>query len=104
MHTDDNAASQEVSLERMPAEEGEGQAKKNSVLALPIQVMVSVGKAKMTVEELMAIDPEAIIELDSAVDDPVEILVGDRVIARGDLVEIEQAGLGVKVTALVEQK
>lgn len=89
-------------LEMISADSNDAVVNKNTVLTLPVQLMVSVGQTKMTVEELMAIDPETIITLDSTINDPVELLVGERVIARGDLVETDRDGLGVKVTEVVE--
>jgi len=57
------------------------------VMSLPVRIMVSVGKAEMTVEQLLNLTPEAVIDLDAQVDDPAEIFVGDRLVARGELVE-----------------
>ena len=68
------------------------------ILSLPVRLTVSVGKANMTVREILALQPDAIIKLLSRIDDPVEIHVGDRLIGRGELVEAEPGGeLGVKL-------
>lgn len=72
-----------------------------ALLAMPVTVAVSVGKARATIEELLAIGPKSILTLESRIDDPVELLVGERVIARGRLVELGEAGaFGVEIIEL----
>lgn len=67
---------------------------------VPIDVLVTVGRARPTVRDLVALQEDEILMLDSQVDDPVELFVGDRLIARGELQEIEGGGgrLGVRLT------
>jgi flagellar motor switch protein FliN/FliY len=68
---------------------------------VPIEVRVSVGKARPLVRDLLALRPDAVLQLDRYVDDPVELYVGDRLIARGELQELDgdQAGqLAVRLT------
>ncbi len=61
----------------------------SKILNLPVQILVSVGKAQMTVEQLLNLTPDAVIDLDAHIDDPAEIFVGDRLVARGELVAAE---------------
>ncbi|WP_343080488.1 FliM/FliN family flagellar motor switch protein [Ostreiculturibacter nitratireducens] len=72
---------------------------------VPIEISVSVGKARPQVRELLRLERDAILPLDRKVDDPVELYVGDRLIARGELTEIEGDGsgrLGVRLTEVVD--
>ena len=72
---------------------------------VPIEIIVSVGRARPTVGELLDLDAEAVLALDRRVEDPVELYVGDRLIARGELMEMddEQAGqLAVRLIELVD--
>ncbi len=72
-----------------------------ALLAMPVTVSVSVGKARATIEELLAIGPKSILTLESKIDDPVELIVGERVIARGRLVELgEDGAFGVEIITL----
>jgi len=60
-----------------------------------------VGKARPLVRDLLRLSRDAVLPLDRRVDDPVELYVGDRLIARGELQEMEgeQAGqLAVRLT------
>lgn len=70
-----------------------------------VEVRVSVGRARPSVRELLALRRDAVLQLDRSVDDPVELYVGDRLIARGELEELdgEQAGqLAVRLTEVTE--
>lgn len=69
--------------------------------SLPIEVTITVGRARPRVAELLALGENAVLPLDRRVDDPVELWIGDRLIARGELMEIEggEGGqLGVRLT------
>ncbi len=73
----------------------------NPFAQVPIEVTISVGKARPMVRDLLRLGRDAVLTLDRRVDDPVELYVGDRLIARGELQELEgdQAGqLAVRLT------
>ncbi len=76
----------------------------NAFLGVPVEMTISVGKAKPLISELLALTQGAVIPLDSRIDDPVEVYIGDKLIARGELHEIEgDAGkLGVRLTQVVD--
>lgn len=57
--------------------------------SLPVEVVVSVGRARALVRDLLALGENAVLALDRRVDDPVELWIGDRLIARGELMEAE---------------
>lgn len=68
---------------------------------VPIEITVAVGKARPQVRDLLRLRRDALLPLDRRVDDPVELYIGDRLIARGELQEIEgeQPGqLAVRLT------
>lgn len=73
----------------------------NPFAQVPIEVTISVGKARPLVRDLLRLSRDAVLPLDRRVDDPVELYVGDRLIARGELTELEgdQSGqLAVRLT------
>lgn len=73
----------------------------NPFSQVPIEITVSVGKARPLVRDLLRMGRDAVLALDRKVDDPVELFVGDRLIARGELQELDgdQAGkLAVRLT------
>lgn len=73
----------------------------NPFKQVPIEIMVSVGKARPLVRDLLKLDRDAVLVLDRRVDDPVELFVGDRLIARGELHESED-GSGQLTVRLTE--
>jgi len=72
------------------------------ILDLPVRIIVSVGNAHLTVQELLDLTPESVVDLDASIDDPAELYVGDRLIARGALVEAgeEETGIGVRIVEI----
>lgn len=73
----------------------------NPFSQVPVEVRISVGHARPTVGELLSLRPDTVLPLDRSIEDPVELYVGDRLIARGDLEELDgdQAGqLAVRLT------
>ena len=58
--------------------------------SVPIEVIVSVGRARPAIKELLDLKLNAVLTLDSQIDDAVELYVGDRIIARDQLEEISE--------------
>jgi flagellar motor switch protein FliN/FliY len=68
---------------------------------IPIEISVTVGKARPLVKDLLALQAQAILPLDRRIEDPVELYIGDRLIARGELQELpggEPGQLAVRLT------
>lgn len=79
----------------------------NPFSQVPIEITISVGRARPQVRELLKLERDAVLTLDRRVDDPVELWVGDRLIARGELEEMdgENAGrLAVRLTEVANLK
>ena len=74
----------------------------NPFTSVPIEVNVCVGKARPLIRDLVTLGENAVLILDSKVDDPVELFVGDRLIARGLLEEKEGDTSGQLVVRLTE--
>lgn len=68
---------------------------------VPVQLTVSVGHARPTIGQLMALKQDSVLTLDRAITDPVEIFVGDKLVATGVLEETgdnENRQLAVRLT------
>ena len=74
----------------------------NPFTSVPIEVTVSVGRARPLVRDLVSLGQNAVLELDRNVEDPVELFVGDKLIARGLLEEAEGAPDGRLCVRLIE--
>jgi flagellar motor switch protein FliN/FliY len=70
--------------------------------SVPIEITVSVGHARPSVRDLLALDENAVLPLDRRVEDPVELYIGDRLIARGELQEQEGGEPGQLAVRLTE--
>lgn len=74
---------------------------------IPIEISVSVGKARPLVRDLLALSENAVLTLDKRIEDPVELYVGERLIARGELQEVaggEPGQLAVRLTEVSSDK
>jgi flagellar motor switch protein FliN/FliY len=72
---------------------------------VPIEITVSVGKARPLLRDLLRLDRGGVLPLDRRIDDPVELYIGDRLIARGELQEVEGAQPGqiaVRLTEIID--
>jgi flagellar motor switch protein FliN/FliY len=72
---------------------------------IPIEITISVGKTRPLLRDLLRLKRDAVLPLDRRVDDPVELYVGDKLIARGELTELDgdQAGqLAVRLTEVAD--
>ena len=72
----------------------------NPFTAVPIEITVSVGRARPLVRDLVMLGSNAVLTLDKRIDDPVELFVGDKLIARGTLEEAEGSEDGQLVVRL----
>jgi flagellar motor switch protein FliN/FliY len=73
-----------------------------AVFDVPVKVQAVLGRSKMEIGELMRLRPGDVVELDRRVGEPVDLYVNNRLIARGEVVLIDNA-LGVTLTEIVRQ-
>lgn len=74
----------------------------NMLFDIPLQVTVELGRTKRSVKEILELSPGSIIELDKLAGEPVDILVNSRLIAKGEVVVIDE-NFGVRVTDIISQ-
>jgi flagellar motor switch protein FliN len=73
------------------------------IMKIPVSVQVVLGSATMTVSNLMKLSRGSVVKLDRAVGEPVDVLVNGHVVARGEVVVIEEENsrLGVSLTEVI---
>ncbi len=71
----------------------------DELLDVPLDVRIRLGEAEMTIEEVVSLRDGSVVELDRAPGDPVDVLVNDRVVARGEIVVVDDR-FTVRVTEL----
>jgi flagellar motor switch protein FliN len=67
---------------------------------IPIELIVELGRARLTVRELAQLDKDDIIELDRLASESLDVLAGGQVFARGEVVVVDDR-VGLRVTELV---
>lgn len=61
----------------------------NLIMDIELPIIIRLGTAEMTLQEIIKLGPGAIVELNKSVDAPVELLVNDKMIAKGEVVVVE---------------
>ena len=72
-----------------------------AVYDIPVRVSAVLGKATMQVSQLLKLGRGAVIELDRKVGEAIDIYVNDRLVARGEVVVVEDR-LGITMTEIVK--
>ncbi|WP_338786612.1 flagellar motor switch phosphatase FliY [Metabacillus sp. FJAT-53654] len=72
------------------------------LLDIPLQVTVELGRTKRSVKEILELSSGSIIELDKLAGEPVDILVNSKIVAKGEVVVIDE-NFGVRVTDIISQ-
>jgi flagellar motor switch protein FliN/FliY len=72
------------------------------LLDIPLQVTVELGRTKRSVKEILSLTQGSIIELDKLAGEPVDIYVNNRLIAKGEVVVIDE-NFGVRVTDIISK-
>lgn len=74
----------------------------NMLLDIQLQVTVELGRTKRSIKDILELSQGSIVELDKLAGEPVDILVNNKLIAKGEVVVIEE-NFGVRVTDIISQ-
>lgn len=72
------------------------------LLDVPLQVKVELGRTSLSVREVLDLGAGSVVELERLAGEPVDLLVNDRLIARGEVVVIDES-FGVRVTEITNR-
>jgi len=75
----------------------------NLILGVPLDVSVEIGRTKMSVKNILDVRPNSIVELDKQAGDPVDVIVNGQLIAKGDVVVIDD-NFGVRIVEILNKK
>ncbi|SDN28341.1 flagellar motor switch protein FliN/FliY [Alkalicoccus daliensis] len=73
------------------------------LMEIPLEVTVELGRTKKSIKEILEFSKGSIIELDKLAGEPVDILVNQRLIAKGEVVVIDE-NFGVRLTEIVSKE
>ncbi|HEX4384827.1 MAG TPA: flagellar motor switch protein FliN [Myxococcales bacterium] len=87
--------------QNLSADAGEPNARRLALLLdVNLDISVELGRSRMSIQELLGLGPGSVIELDKLAGEPLDILVNDRLIARGEAVVMNDK-FGVRITDIV---
>jgi flagellar motor switch protein FliN len=72
----------------------------DTLLTVPVRVTVEVGRTRMMLSDLVKLAPGSLVVLDREAHEPCDILVNGKVVARGEVVTIDEK-YGVRITSVV---
>ena len=81
---------------------GSGPRDLDAVYDIPVQVSAVLGRATMQVSQLLKLGRGAVVELDRKLGEAVDIYVNNRLVARGEVVMVDDNRLGVTMTEIVK--
>ena len=81
-----------------------GGAELGAVYDIPVQVSAVLGRATMQVSQLLKLGRGAVVELDRKLGEAVDIYVNNRLVARGEVVMVDDNRLGVTMTEIVKSE
>jgi len=74
----------------------------DAIFGVKLDVRVVLGRSRMPISELLNLTKGSVIELDRRVGEPVDIMINDRMVARGDLVRVQGDSLGVALREILK--
>lgn len=72
------------------------------LMDVPLEVMVQLGRTRMTIHELLSLGAGSVVELDKVAGEPLDIIINDRLVARGEAVVVNDK-FGVRITDIVSR-
>ena len=72
----------------------------NFLLDIPLVVMIEIGRTKMFIKDLLQLGQGSVIELDKMVGEPMDVFVNGKLIARGEVVVINEK-FGIRLTDII---
>ena len=90
-----------VAADLQDEQRSHGVADLEAVFDVPVQVSAVLGRTRMEVGDLLKLGPGAVLELDRKVGEAIDIYVNNRLVARGEVVLVEDK-LGVTMTEIIK--
>lgn len=70
------------------------------LLDVPLDLSVELGRARMSIQDLLNMSPGSVVELDKIAGEPLDLMVNGRLVARGEAVVVNDK-FGVRITDIV---
>jgi flagellar motor switch protein FliN/FliY len=79
----------------------EGRSNIDFLLDVPLGVSVELGRARIVVRDMLQLGPGSVLELDKMIGEPLDLLVNDKLIARGEVVVFDE-NFGIRITDIIK--
>lgn len=73
------------------------------IMDVPLEVSVVLGRTKKSIKEILEFAPGTIIELDKLAGEPIDVMVNQKLVAKGEVVVIEES-FGIRITEIIKEK
>ena len=94
-------AAERTECVRVPAAPEERQ-NLDLLLDVPIPITVEVGRTQMTLDEILELGPGSVITLDKKAEEPIDLRVNGKLVARGEVVVVDDA-YGLRITQIIDR-
>jgi flagellar motor switch protein FliN/FliY len=84
------------------ADQGSLEIRLESLMNVPVTLSVEIGKCKIPIKQLVALNKGSLVELDKLVDEPLDLLVNGTLLARGEVVVLGD-NFGLRLVDIVSQ-
>lgn len=79
---------------------GQDQGNIGLIMDVPLQITVELGKTRKTIKDILTLGPGSVVELDKLAGEPVDLLVNGKLLAKGEVVVIDE-NFGIRVTDII---
>lgn len=73
------------------------------IMDVPLEVSVVLGRTRKSIKEILEFAPGTIIELDKLAGEPIDVMVNQKLVAKGEVVVIEES-FGIRITEIIKEK
>ena len=90
----------EPESDTLPSDEDQGPRDLDFILDIPLALSVELGRTRMLVNDLLHLGQGSIVELNKLAGEPLEILINNKLVARGEVVVVNEK-FGVRLTDII---
>jgi len=91
-------AAADANFEELSSSGGKGSSKDiDFILDIPLEVSVKLGASRMLIKDLLSLSQGSVVELDKLAGEPMDVYVNDRLIAKGEVVVVNEK-FGIRLT------
>ena len=93
----------ELETENIKSNGGSDQVDLSLLMDIPLQVTVELGRARMTIENLLRLNQGSVVELNQIIGEPLAILVNSKLMAHGEAVVVKEK-FAIRIVDVVSQE